>query len=243
MSYFERYARTFDLPIRQHTPVTGLTRLPMGPYEVRTEHGSIRAQAVVLATGSMSRPRIPEIARDLPAEVLSISAGEAIGFYTKTNALFLDVISEIAKETGLPSSAIKESIDLMRRSEAVLFTITTADDPNARKIEVLAKVQWNVGKTSKEQVLDWLLDKFALSHLTDFVSATEPTLFFKFYVKHVHDVEAVVQKAMESGLFTSMEPLFLLNGTTFPDPRVRKAHQLLEETGFSSHKFRHYEGE
>jgi len=143
-------------------------------------------------------------------------------------------VSDIAKETGLLSSDIKEGIDLMRESETALYTIKLADDLNEGNIEVLTKVQWNVGKTGKEQVLGWLQDKFALLHLDDYVSATEPTLFFKFYVKHVQEVEIVVQKTMESGLVTSIEPLILFPGTTFPDPRVRKAHQLLEETGFSS---------
>lgn len=144
-------------------------------------------------------------------------------------------VSDVAKETGLPSSTIKETIDQMRESEAVLFTIDTQDDKNEGSTEVLVKVQWNVGKTRNEQVLDWLQDKFALLHLNDYVSATEPTLFFKFYVKHVQEVEIVIQKTMESGLVTSMEPLILFPGTTFPDPRVRRTLQLLEETGFSSH--------
>jgi DNA-binding Lrp family transcriptional regulator len=144
-------------------------------------------------------------------------------------------VSEIAKETGLQSSSIKESIDLMRESEAVLFTLDVGDALNAGSIEVFVKVQWNVGKTSKEQLLGWLESKFALQHLDDFVSATEPTLFFKFFVNHVREVEMVVQKVTESGLAVTVEPLILSPGAAFPDPRARRAHQVLEETGFSSH--------
>ncbi|MHA2056463.1 MAG: winged helix-turn-helix transcriptional regulator [Candidatus Thorarchaeota archaeon] len=143
-------------------------------------------------------------------------------------------ISDIAKETGLPSNAIKEIIDQMRESEAVLFTVNTSDDTNEGSMEVLSKVQWNVGKTSKEHVLGWLQENFASSYLGEYVSATEPTLFFNFTVKHVHEVEIVVKKAKESGLVTTMEPLILFPGTNFPDPRLRRASQLLEETGFSS---------
>ena len=143
-------------------------------------------------------------------------------------------ISDIAKETGLPSNAIKEIIDQMRESEAVLFTINMSDDVNEGSMEVLAKVQWNVGKTSNEHVLGWLQDKFASSHLGEYVSASEPTLFFNFSVKHVHEVDIVSQKTKESGLVTTMEPLILFPGTKFPDPRVRRVGQLLEETGFSS---------
>jgi DNA-binding Lrp family transcriptional regulator len=142
-------------------------------------------------------------------------------------------VSEIAKETGFHSSAIKQSIDFMRASEAVLFTLGVGDALNAETIEVFAKVQWNVGVTSKEQLLGWLQSKLALTHLDDFVSATEPTLFFKFYVKQVREVEMVVQKIVESGLAVTVEPLILSPGTTFSDPRVRRVHQVLEETGFS----------
>lgn len=76
VAYLERYVRTFDLPVRQHTAVTGLDRLPGGPYAVRTGTSAFRTTAVVLATGSMSRPRVPGIASGLPDDILSISAGE-----------------------------------------------------------------------------------------------------------------------------------------------------------------------
>ena len=143
-------------------------------------------------------------------------------------------VTDIAKETSLPSSDIKEIIDQMRASESILFTISTSDDMDKESMEVLAKIQWNVGKTSKEHVLGWLQDNFASSYLGEYVSATEPTLFFKFSVNHVQEVDIVWQKTMESGLVTTFEPLIMFAGTSFPDPRLRRASQLLEETGFSS---------
>jgi putative flavoprotein involved in K+ transport len=75
VTYLERYADAFDLPVRQRTPVSSLERLPTGLYEVSTDGGSIRAKAVVLATGSMSRPRVPDMTDRLPKDILSISAG------------------------------------------------------------------------------------------------------------------------------------------------------------------------
>jgi putative flavoprotein involved in K+ transport len=83
VSYFERYVRTFDLPVQQHTGVTCLERLSSDLYEVSTDTGSIRAKAVVLATGSMSRPRVPDVAGRLPSDIRSISAGD----YRNANAL------------------------------------------------------------------------------------------------------------------------------------------------------------
>ncbi|MGD9395554.1 MAG: winged helix-turn-helix transcriptional regulator [Candidatus Thorarchaeota archaeon] len=142
------------------------------------------------------------------------------------------LVSEITRETGLSSNHIKTIIDQMRESEAVLFTIDTSDDANEGSIEVMAKVHWNVGKTSKEDVLGWLQEEFAKSYLGECVSATEPTLFFNFLVKHVQEVEILIQKAKKSGLVSSIEPLILLPGTKFPDPRLRKLNELLLETGF-----------
>lgn len=143
-------------------------------------------------------------------------------------------ISEITKETGLPSDDIKTIIDQMRESESVLFTVDTSDDMNEGSTEVLTKVQWNVGKTSKEDVLEWLQEKFAQSYLGECVSATEPTLFFNFLVNHVQEVEILIQKAKKSGLVSSIEPLILCPGTKFPDPRLRKLNELLLETGFEA---------
>lgn len=75
VSYLERYAERFDLPVRQHTPATRLERLSTGQYEVHTETGTLHTRAVVLATGSLSMPRVPAMARDLPSDILSVAAG------------------------------------------------------------------------------------------------------------------------------------------------------------------------
>ena len=142
-------------------------------------------------------------------------------------------ISEIVRKTGLESNTIKESIKHMRASEAVLFTINISDDLSERNTEVLAKVQWNVGKTSKEEVLTWLQDQFGTLRLDECVSATEPTLFFHFSVKHVQEIGMVTKKTKEFGLVTTIEPLIMFPGTKLPDPRQRRVRELLEETGFS----------
>jgi putative flavoprotein involved in K+ transport len=76
VAFLERYARTFDLPVEQRTPVTRLERLSTGRYEAHTEKGAVGARAVVLATGSMSRPRVPQMAKRLTSDIASISAGE-----------------------------------------------------------------------------------------------------------------------------------------------------------------------
>lgn len=73
--YFEEYARSFGLPIRQHTNVVALDRSPGGGYMLRTEADTIHATVVVIATGSMSRPRVPAMAQRLSADITSLSSG------------------------------------------------------------------------------------------------------------------------------------------------------------------------
>lgn len=74
VSSFEDYVRRFRLPVREHTAVTEVAPR-RGGYAVKVEGAILHARAVVLASGSMSRPKIPEIARGLPGEILSLSAG------------------------------------------------------------------------------------------------------------------------------------------------------------------------
>ncbi|MFW9834670.1 MAG: Lrp/AsnC family transcriptional regulator [Candidatus Thorarchaeota archaeon] len=143
-------------------------------------------------------------------------------------------VSNIARVTGFESNKIKELIEHMRASEAVLFTITTSDDLDEKSTEVLAKVQWNVSQTSKEELLNWLQREFGSLRLGECVSAIEPVLFFHFSVKHVQEIEIVINKTKEFGLVTTIEPLIMFPGIKFSDPRQRRARVLLQETGFSS---------
>lgn len=75
VSFFERYVRLFGLPVRRHAAVTALEKRSTGGYSLQIEGETLHARAVVLATGSMSRPRVSSMAQRLADDVLSISAG------------------------------------------------------------------------------------------------------------------------------------------------------------------------
>ncbi|MFW9871152.1 MAG: AsnC family transcriptional regulator, partial [Candidatus Thorarchaeota archaeon] len=109
-------------------------------------------------------------------------------------------IVDIARITGLASKTVIDSINQLRESETVLFTINASDYMKESKIEVLARVQWHVGKTSQEHVSKWLEDSFSSIYLREFVSATEPNLFFNFVVNHVQEVALVKNRSIESGI-------------------------------------------
>jgi len=76
VSFFERYVSLFGLPVRTHAPVKSLERLSTGSFSIRVNGATLGARAVVIASGGMSRSRVPEMARKLPADVLSLSAGD-----------------------------------------------------------------------------------------------------------------------------------------------------------------------
>jgi putative flavoprotein involved in K+ transport len=75
VSYFEGYARSFGAPVREHTPVTALEGPSNGGYRVQTGGESIQARAVVIASGSLSRPRQPAMAQNLAGDITSLTAG------------------------------------------------------------------------------------------------------------------------------------------------------------------------
>lgn len=114
VSYFERYAETFHLPVRPHTLVTGLRRLSTGRYEIRTGAGTFRTGAVVLANGSMSRPRVPEMARELAGDIVSIPAGS----YRSADALPDGAVLVVG--TGQSGCQIAE--DLIRNGRRVFVS-------------------------------------------------------------------------------------------------------------------------
>lgn len=75
VEYFERYASSFGLPVREHTAVERLERLHDGHFRLHANGTVFAAQAVILATGTMSRPRTPGMAGNLPDDVDSVHAG------------------------------------------------------------------------------------------------------------------------------------------------------------------------
>ena len=74
-AFFEHYASVFKLPIRSRTEVTYLRRTSNGRYALRTPSEEIHAKAVILASGGMSRPRVPALARRLTDNLAVLSAG------------------------------------------------------------------------------------------------------------------------------------------------------------------------
>jgi putative flavoprotein involved in K+ transport len=72
VAYLEEYAETFDLPIRQQTPVGSLVEEDR--RFVLEVDGTVTADQVVVATGPFQTPYVPEVAERLAAEVFQTHA-------------------------------------------------------------------------------------------------------------------------------------------------------------------------
>lgn len=71
VDYLQRYAATFDLPIRLRTAARMLTR-EGDRFGIGLDDGPITADQVVVATGPFQEPRIPDFASALSAEVVQL---------------------------------------------------------------------------------------------------------------------------------------------------------------------------
>jgi putative flavoprotein involved in K+ transport len=71
VAHFERYAESFDAPLREGVEVRSIRALDDG-FELSTSSGDLRADAVVIASGAFQRPYRPAIAATLPPNLLQI---------------------------------------------------------------------------------------------------------------------------------------------------------------------------
>jgi putative flavoprotein involved in K+ transport len=69
----EHYARSFNAPVREHTPVTSVELDSDGEhFRVNTKNAVYRSPQVVLATGALQKTKIPAYAGDFPARIMQM---------------------------------------------------------------------------------------------------------------------------------------------------------------------------
>jgi putative flavoprotein involved in K+ transport len=71
VGYLDRYAASFDAPVREGVEVTGLRRSANGLL-LETSEGEIEARNVILSTGAYQRPHRPAGAASLPPDLMQI---------------------------------------------------------------------------------------------------------------------------------------------------------------------------
>lgn len=75
VQYLVEYAESFGAPVRTNAPVATVTQAQDG-YVVETDRETIRARAVVVASGYFARPRIPASAADLAPHITQVHSTE-----------------------------------------------------------------------------------------------------------------------------------------------------------------------
>jgi putative flavoprotein involved in K+ transport len=73
--YLESYAADMDLPVRLNARVDRLCKVD-GRFRVETTRGAYEADQVVVAAASYQKPRVPEFASDLAADVVQMHSHE-----------------------------------------------------------------------------------------------------------------------------------------------------------------------
>jgi putative flavoprotein involved in K+ transport len=71
ISYLERYAATFELPVELDRPARSLTRRDSG-FVIELDDAHVEADQVVIATGPFQEPFVPSIAQSLGPEVVQL---------------------------------------------------------------------------------------------------------------------------------------------------------------------------
>lgn len=118
VTYLEEYVETHGLPVREQANVLSIEANADGKYQVTMEDESFLARSIVLATGAMSQPRVPEMARQLPRDIVSLSAG------TYRNADLLPQGAVLVVGTGQSGCQIAE--DLLETGRTVYVSASHA---------------------------------------------------------------------------------------------------------------------
>jgi putative flavoprotein involved in K+ transport len=74
VGYLQQYAASIAAPVCEGIAVDSLEPDPGGGFRLRTSAGQLRAQSVVVCTGAYQRPHRPQVAAQLPPQVLAIDA-------------------------------------------------------------------------------------------------------------------------------------------------------------------------
>jgi len=75
VGFLERYAASFDAPVREGVNVTALERRRDGSFALETSNGTIAADRVVLTTGAYQKAHRPPAAATLPSDLVQMDVG------------------------------------------------------------------------------------------------------------------------------------------------------------------------
>lgn len=136
VGFVEQYSRVIDAPVETQTTVEAVRRNGHG-YEVVTDGRVWESDTVVLATGGFNLPRLPGLARDLPADLDSLSPTNYRNPETLRDGGVLVV--------GASASGIQIADEILRSGRPV--TIAVGEHVRMPRVYRGRDIQWWMDKT------------------------------------------------------------------------------------------------
>jgi len=119
--YLENYAAKFSLPVRLNEKVIRLKRIPSG-FEITTTKRILKADIVIVATGTNPFPKIPEFAGDLDRSIFQIHSSE----YSNPDSLPPGNVLVV----GAGTSGVEIALELVRTRNTMLAGVPTFHIPD-----------------------------------------------------------------------------------------------------------------
>jgi putative flavoprotein involved in K+ transport len=76
LDYLAAYVERFSPPLREGVSVTRVRRGPGGGFQLETSIGPFSADQLIVAAGNYHIPRVPELAAQLPAQIIQLHSSE-----------------------------------------------------------------------------------------------------------------------------------------------------------------------
>jgi DNA-binding Lrp family transcriptional regulator len=137
-------------------------------------------------------------------------------------------ISEVAKETGLTARRINKTIDELQDKGAVLFSIRMKFNI-AGETMVFTRVRYDPSKTTFQEFSDWVNENLGYVFIT-YISASEPLLFFFFYLDHFSETDKITSELKKTGSINSVDHILMFPGKKGHQPRTLMLERLVTES-------------
>ena len=136
-------------------------------------------------------------------------------------------VSEVAKETSLTPRRISKTIDELRDNGVVIFSLRMNFNVAGETV-VFTIVRYDPSKTNFQEFSDWVNENLDFVFVTYF-SASEPLLFFHFYLDHFSETDTITSKLKDTGNVISVDHILMYPGMKGHQPRTLMLERLVSE--------------
>jgi len=130
-------------------------------------------------------------------------------------------IADLAESTGLTARRVRRIIDELQEGNGIEFAIFW----NLGKgglTEVLLRIEWDENISNSDSIIEWLKNEYPLEFWTPFVSATSPTIFARFIIDDLENIESIAKVVRKSPSVKSVSVLVFFSNNLFEWPGVKE---------------------